>query len=66
MLLFNIITVKYRTLMNVLTNLYIIVYAFLCTYTLLLELVFGIALGVFIVLCVDCCITLRSVGTLVC
>ena len=28
MLLFNIITVKYRTSMNVLNNLYIIIYAF--------------------------------------
>jgi len=66
MLFCNIITVKYRTSMNALNNLYIIVYAFLRTYTLLLELVFGIALCVFIVLCVDCCITMCSVGTLVC
>jgi hypothetical protein len=64
-MLFNFITVKCRTSMNILNNLYIIIYAVLCTYTVLLELVFGIALYIFIVLCVDCWVTLCSVGTVV-
>ena len=65
LMLFNFITVKCRTSMNILNNLYIIIYAVLCTYTVLLELVFGIALYIFIVLCVDCWVTLCSVGTVV-
>lgn len=55
--------------MNIVHNLYIITYALLCTCTLLLELVFCIALWVVVVivafLSVDSCITPGSAANLV-
>jgi hypothetical protein len=49
--------------MNVHHKMYFIVYAFLCTCTVLLELTFCIAVCVFVVLCVDRCITQGSAAT---
>jgi hypothetical protein len=63
MLSFNFISVTYRTSMNILPNLYIIMYSVLYTCTVLLELVFGITLRV--VLCVECCLTLGTATNLV-
>jgi hypothetical protein len=64
MLSFNLISVTYRTSMNILHNLYIFIYSLLCTCTLLLELVFCIIFCV-VVLCVDCCVTLGNATDLV-